>query len=190
MSDNFYTADTHFNHDFVAGTRGFKDAEAHDEEIIEALNSRLTKRDTLWILGDLGMGSLTAILEKVKRIKGTKRLVLGNHDTGHPMHARSHSQQRRYLEVFESVSLHEQVKIDGQKVLLSHFSYRGDHYNKERYPQWRMKDRGMPLLHGHIHHARMFDGRQFNVGVDFGFEPITTTQVTQWLQDIKNGVMV
>lgn len=172
MSNVFYTADTHFNHPFVAGTRGYTTAEEHDEALIENFNSNVHKKDHLWILGDLNHSSLTAGLAQAARLNGVKHLVLGNHDTGHPMHKRSHSSMRRYMEVFESVHLHEQHIIGGKYVNLSHFPYRGDHKPEDRHTQWRLRDEGLPLLHGHVHAGFLMSHNQLNVGVDFGNSPV------------------
>lgn len=182
MSNVFYAADTHFNHAFVAGTRNFESAEAHDEALIERFNSEVRKRDHLWILGDLCMGSLTEGLKQASRLNGIKHLVLGNHDAGHPMHKKSHNYQRRYLEVFESVSLHEQHIVDGHKVNLSHFPYRGDHKPDDRHTQWRLRDEGLPLIHGHVHGEWLVSGHQFNVGVDHDMEPVHRDIVADWLK--------
>lgn len=172
MSDIFYTSDTHFNHDFVARDRNKSNAEEHDELLIEKFNSVLHKRDQLWILGDLFMGSITAGLPQVARLKGVKHLVLGNHDAAHPAHKKSHSQLRRFLEVFDTVSLHEQHRIEGHDVLLSHFPYTGDHKDVDRHTQWRLRDEGKWLLHGHVHKAWGIKGRQINVGVDVNDGPV------------------
>lgn len=185
MSVNYYTADLHFNHAFVAGTRNYVSAEAHDEDLIERFNREITKRDHLWILGDLCMGSLTEGLKQASRLNGVKHLVLGNHDAGHPMHKKSHSSMRRYLEVFESVHLHEQHTIEGRRVNLSHFPYRGDHKPDDRHTQWRLRDEGGPLIHGHVHGEWMVDGRQLNVGVDHGAAPFHRDVVSAWLKGLS-----
>lgn len=166
MGTIFYTADTHFEHAFVAGTRGFDTAEEHDEALITRINERTTKRDQLWILGDLGMGSLTKVLAHASKLHAELHLVLGNHDPGHPLHKGSHTKLKRYYEVFESVSLHEQHKVGGRDVLLSHFPFHGDHFPNDRHEAWRLRDTGLPLLHGHVHAEFVINGNQINVGVD------------------------
>lgn len=168
----FYTSDLHFNHEFVARDRMYQTAEEHDEELIHRFNKVLGKRDQLWILGDVFMGSITKGLPQVDRLNGTKHLVLGNHDAAHPMHRRSHSQLRRFYDSFESVSLHEQHRIAGHEVLLSHFPYEGDHHGTDRGLQWRLRDEGNWLLHGHVHKAWGIKGRQLNVGVDPNSRPV------------------
>lgn len=184
MSNVFYTADLHFNHPFVAGTRGYTTAEEHDEALIENFNKVVHKKDHLWILGDLNHGSLTAGLAQAARLNGVKHLVLGNHDPGHPMFKGSHTKMKRYLEVFESVSLHEQHVIAGKQVNLSHFPYRGDHKPEDRHTQWRLRDYGVPLLHGHVHAASFIVDNQLNVGVDWGTAPVSRELVESFVNSL------
>ncbi|UDL14641.1 metallophosphoesterase [Arthrobacter phage KeAlii] len=168
MSRVFFHSDWHFNHDFVARTRGYESAREHDEALIEAINAVVTKRDHIYVLGDVFMGSVRAGLAQIQRVNGIKHLVLGNHDPGHPTHRKSIPHTRRFLDVFDSVSLHEQVRLPGGRdVLLSHFPYEGDHDDRpDRYKQWRLRDEGAWLIHGHVHDTWTLRGRQINVGVD------------------------
>lgn len=174
MSKVYFHSDWHFNHEFVAETRGFSSAAEHDETLIDAINSTVTKRDTIWVLGDVFMGSVSTALDKIRRVNGIKRLVLGNHDPAHPIHRKSLPHTRRFLDVFDSVSLHEQTTLPGgRKVLLSHFPYEGDHHDRgDRYKQWRLPDQGEWLIHGHVHDTWTLRGRQFNVGVDKWPSPV------------------
>ena len=181
MSNIYYHSDWHLNHGYVAETRGFKTSAEHDEWLIDNINSVVRKRDHIWMLGDLHMGHLGAALESVKKINGVKHLVLGNHDSGHPMHARSHSTQKRYLEAFDSVTLHEQHQFAGFKVMLSHFPYSGDHKDIDRYTEWRLRDRGAYLLHGHVHKEWDTQGRQFNMGVDIHHKPVSRIEIAEMI---------
>lgn len=183
MSNIFYHSDWHFNHEYVAKTRGFDTAEAHNEWLIANVNETITKRDHLWVMGDVFMGSVTEGLKQIAKLNGIKHLVLGNHDAAHPMHKGSHSKHRRFLEVFESVHLHEQHTIAGNKVNLSHFPYTGDHYEKDRYEQWRLRDEGLWLINGHVHHAWGVQGRQINVGVDYHFTPVPLKSIADWISE-------
>jgi calcineurin-like phosphoesterase family protein len=112
-------------------------------------------------------------------VNGTKHLVLGNHDAAHPMHKRSHTQQRRFLEVFASVSLHEQHNLGGQIVNLSHLPYTGDHFPGDRFEQWRLRDEGRWLVCGHVHREWYQSGRQINVGVDWHPCPVPVGEIMQ-----------
>lgn len=184
MSNVYFTADLHLNHDFVARTRSYADADDHDNDLVARWNQRVTKRDQVWILGDLGMGSLTEVLSRAAALNGIKHLVFGNHDPGHPMHRGAHNKQRRYLDVFESAQMAGQLRIDKRKVNMSHFPYVGDHQEEDRHDEWRLRRSGMPLLCGHVHHEWETRGPQFNVGLDHNPNLVSHEQVRQWLATI------
>tara|TARA_R110000737_G_scaffold346575_1_gene376534 strand:- start:88 stop:603 length:516 start_codon:yes stop_codon:yes gene_type:complete len=78
MGKIFIISDLHFGHTNMALKRGFVSAEEHDNYIIEKWNAVVTKKDTVWILGDITMEK--AKYEILDRLKGLKNVVLGNHD--------------------------------------------------------------------------------------------------------------
>ena len=77
----YFTADTHFGHYNVIRfcDRPFASAEEMDEAMIQNWNDRVTGNDTVYILGDMFFRSTNAE-EILKRLKGKKRLIVGNHD--------------------------------------------------------------------------------------------------------------
>ena len=40
-------------------------------------------------------------------------------------------------------------------MLLSHFPYDGDHTTTDREQQYRLRDLGLPIVHGHTHAAKI-----------------------------------
>lgn len=77
----FFTADTHFGHNNVIRfcDRPFSSAAEMDEVMIRNWNARVTGGDTVYILGDMFFRSTNAE-EILQRLKGKKRLIVGNHD--------------------------------------------------------------------------------------------------------------
>jgi|SRR5690625_103834 len=151
----YFTADLHLGHQRVAELRGFTTGREHDDYLIEQLNA-LPQRSTLWLLGDLERGSNRAYtLERLQQVKQhrelTMHLIAGNHDACHPMHRRSATRQREYFDVFESVQAFGTIRHNRRDILLSHFPYTGDHTDDDRFTQWRLRDYGAPLIHGHTH---------------------------------------
>ena len=79
---NFYIGDPHLGHEAIIRLRNrpFADVDEMDEEIISNWNSRVTNGDTVFILGDMMFRNKREPSEYLKRLKGHKILVLGNHD--------------------------------------------------------------------------------------------------------------
>lgn len=185
MSTVHYWADLHLGHEYVAKLRGYENAEAHDQAIIEAWTEAVSPRDTIWILGDLAASSPARALSIIRQLPGTKHLIAGNHDRCHPMHRDAHRQQHKYLEVFASVQPFARQRINGTEYMLSHFPYEGDHADRtDRYQQYRLRDMGTPLIHGHVHDewriSRTEDyTRQINVGYDHWPKPATQAEIEE-----------
>lgn len=170
----WFMSDPHFGHKLVAQTRGFSEAFDHDLAIYRNLLERLDKHDQLWILGDLCVSNPQAALDTLADLPGSKHLISGNHDRCHPMHRDAHNWQARYLKVFDSVQPFARRRIGGRNVLLSHFPYMADR-GEPRYVQWRLRDQGEFLLHGHTHSPMQWTSlREIHVGVDaWGLAPVS-----------------
>ncbi len=69
----------HLGHNNMAIHRGFKDSMEHDYYLIEQWNSIISKRDKVFILGDVTMEKST-YYHLLKNLEGIKHIVLGNHD--------------------------------------------------------------------------------------------------------------
>lgn len=162
----FYWSDLHLGQPDVAAERGFTTPDEHDDHLISAWSATVTDKDTIWILGDLALSSPSRALEIIRYLPGTKHLILGNHDRAHPMHRDAHGHQSRYRDVFESVATMATHRIGDQEVMLSHFPYRDDSRTQDRYRQYRLRDEGRWLIHGHVHDEFTVENRQINVGVD------------------------
>ena len=77
-------SDPHFgDKELAAGVKGRPTA----EEQVKMINSKVGRKDTLIILGDIGD------IEYAKKLRGYKVLICGNHDVGHT----------KYAEVFDEI---------------------------------------------------------------------------------------
>ena len=186
MSGIWFTADLHLGHELVAGLRGFgDDTEAHDAELARRWDALVRPQDQVKVLGDLCIGrgrSQSSALEWIAARPGIKDLIFGNHDSGHPMHSESHKAQADYLRVFRSAQAAGVIKIGGHRVMLSHFPFAADHTEVARYPEWRPRDAGQWLIHGHTHSTEPGPvGRQIHVGLDaHGLRPVPL----KWISEI------
>lgn len=79
----FMIADTHFfDMDIVRfENRPFNNKEELNNYIIGKWNSVVKDEDEVFLLGDFSAGTKEEDIELMKTLKGTKYLVLGNHDT-------------------------------------------------------------------------------------------------------------
>lgn len=75
----FFISDLHLGHKNMAIRRGFTDEEQMNNHIIKCWNSVVGKRDHVFILGDITMEK-TLYYPLLHSLKGTKTVVLGNHD--------------------------------------------------------------------------------------------------------------
>ena len=134
-------SDTHFNdNELYIGTQKVERANADD--YVNLINSKVGKKDTLIHLGDVGD------LEAMRKVRGYKILIMGNHDTG----------ATKYKEVFDEVYAGP-LQI-GEKLILSHEPVECN---------WAFN------IHGHIHaHNYKDDARHMCICPDVTgiFEPI------------------
>jgi calcineurin-like phosphoesterase family protein len=162
----YFSSDLHIRHKLVAKLRAdmvgvafASDDETvawHDHYLATRWDALVKSDDQVWVLGDIsggGKGSQLNALEWIARRPGEKHLVPGNHDGIHPSSRDSHKWFPEYLQVFSSVQPFARRKIAGRSVLLSHFPYEGEgeRGGGDRFTQYRLRDEGLPVLHGHIH---------------------------------------
>ncbi len=159
MTD-WFTADLHFGHLTPARPRGFDDVTAHDAVLAGNLREALLPGDRLFVLGDISSGipdqedRALELLAGIRDATGARlHLVAGNHDAVHPMHARALTGHTRFLRTFDTVSSAMTLKLEGRRAVVSHFPYDGDHTSPDRHVQWRPRDCGEPVIHGHTHSA-------------------------------------
>lgn len=188
----WFTSDLHIEHRLVSGIRGFwkqediltvPDVRAHNDALIESW-SVVKEGDVVWVLGDIctTQRSWSPALHMIKNhMKGHKRLICGNHDPVSSIYRDSWKHHSSAYEVFESVQDFARIKVNGEKVLLSHYPYSGTgsegprgpegQPKTERYTEFRLPDCGFPLIHGHTHgteklHYSDSGTPQIHVGLD------------------------
>ena len=88
MTRIFIISDTHFGHDNILRfrdsatnelIRNFSDVHDMNEHIVDRWNKTVNDDDIVYHLGDVYFGKGHEVLP---RLKGRKRLILGNHDNG------------------------------------------------------------------------------------------------------------
>lgn len=135
----FVISDLHFGHKNVAIFRGFKDDEEQDELIILRWNEVVTKKDTVWILGDITM-ERTSHYYLLDRLNGIKNVVLGNHDK--PQHIPE--LLKHVNKVCGCFSYHD--------FIFTHIPIHESELSRFR-----------KNIHGHVHKSTLSDSRYVNV---------------------------
>jgi calcineurin-like phosphoesterase family protein len=191
VSDDLWlTSDLHFGHvNIIRYThRPYPSVEAMNEGMIRAWNDVVRPSDTVWVLGDVCMGTLAETLPLVGRLHGTLHLLCGNHDR--PFHGHSGSRQeweRRYRDVGFASIHHGVIELDigmAAPVRACHFPYYGDSHDDDRFPDQRPIDDGRPLVHGHTHGAWRQHDLMVDVGVDaWGGVPVAASVVAELLTE-------
>lgn len=148
----YFYGDTHFDDKEMIFLR----EGVSNEFQIKSINSKVSKNDTIVFLGDIGNP------EHIKKIRGYKVLVLGNHDKG----------ATNYKEYFDEI--YEGALMISDKIILSHepldFKYALN-------------------IHGHDH-SNWFKGKQhLNVCAELiNYVPVSLKQVVEsgMLKEIPN----
>lgn len=207
MSEVFFTSDLHIGHKKVAGIRWAQRfpiltatypippnvVEWHDLALAKEWDATVGEDDVVWVLGDISSGTKQAQLDALwwlRKRPGTKHLIAGNHDGVHPLHRDSHKWLPIYLDhivgAFASVQMAAKRRIplpEGHvSALLSHFPYEADRGDVTRYPEWRLRDRGYYLMHGHTHSQERCCGKEIHVGVDaWDFRPVSLGEIASYV---------
>ena len=152
MSDIWLVSDTHWGHEnvlkftdrdgkLIRGSK-FASVEEMDEHMVERWNSVVKDGDKVYHLGDVYFAQGHRILT---RLKGQKRLILGNHDNGKDQNLVRHFGKvvvwRMFTE-FDMLLTH--VPVHPQSLQY------GVKYN----------------IHGHLHQNSVNDDRYYNVSVE------------------------
>lgn len=144
MSIVRFIGDLHLGHKNIANFSGperggITTVDEHDAWIVERWNSVCSKNDLVWVLGDVCMDKTK--LPLLKKMKGNKHLILGNHD-------------EFALAVYEPYfnKIHGFVRYKG--MWLSHA------------PVHEQELRGKINIHGHCHNKIIEDRRYMCVSVE------------------------
>lgn len=137
---NFYIADTHFFHQNVISfdNRPFKTLKEMHEALIANWNLVVTERDTVYVLGDFLWKGGKESASIIQKLKGSKRLLIGNHDK---RWIKDGGCSRLFDEICDYKEIVEEIDNVKTKIVLSHFFM--PHYNGHYH--------GAIHLHGHSH---------------------------------------
>ena len=142
MARVFFISDLHFGHKHIlkfSPSRGGASVEEHDEILVQKWNSVVTKRDLVYVLGDVCFSMERMPL--LDQMNGMKKLVRGNHDRFN---------SGVYLKYFQEI--YGFLRYKG--FWISHAPIHPDEL------------RGKGNIHGHVHSAVIPDPRYVSVCVE------------------------
>lgn len=147
----FVVSDTHFNHANIlkfldkdgAIFRPFPSAEEMNETMVDRWNAVVRDQDIIWHLGDVYFRDGATASTILRRLRGRKRLILGNHDNG---------KDQILLNNFQKIAMWRCWPDFG--IVMSHV------------PMHESNLRGLKNVHGHIHQNDSPPGPYQNVCVE------------------------
>lgn len=179
----YFTSDFHIKHSNIIKycERPFINTEEMAREIIARHNSVVNVDDIVYNLGDFSLDE-KYVQPVLSQLHGTQYLIAGNHDTCHARKRKHERAIERYLS-YGFKAVYQEYHLNDQ-ILLHHLPYEGDSKNEARYLEYRPKNEGKWLLHGHTHSKNIIFGKQIHVGVDaHNFTPISFNYVMQLINE-------
>lgn len=135
-SQNFYIADTHFDHNNIIkfDNRPFFNQEDMNSTLIKNWNKVVHKNDNVFVLGDFCWSKEERWIELLSELKGVKYLIKGNHDLK--------QMSTKLKNLWADIKDYKEITDKNRKVILCHYPilcYKNS-YKKDTY-----------MLFGHVH---------------------------------------
>ena len=178
----WFTSDLHFNHSNIiqytnrpwVDRVGNPDVEAMNEGLIYNWNSVVKSDDKVFIIGDLAMGGRShadRVAGFLRRMKGEKYLIPGNHDT-YVLRPPVSDQLHILPPLFEIRVKDDEAPRGRQYITMCHYAMKV--WNKSHHGAWN--------LYGHSHHTMPpdYNIKAIDVGIDgpgYDYRPISYEQV-------------
>lgn len=171
----YFTVDLHFYHDHIIrlANRPYHDIREMDQALVENWNRRIRGDDEVYILGDVTMKNHVYAQEMLKKLKGRKYLIEGNHDRF--VHQTGFDQA-----LFTWVKQLYELKYEGHSFILCHYPI----------AEWNGFYHGSIHLHGHQHNHADVNYRnrdngllRYDVGVDANaMTPISIQEIIAFFE--------
>lgn len=166
----YFTADTHFGHEAIIKMcqRPFDNAEDMNEALIQKWNEKVNGNDTVYIVGDM-FYRCTDAEAVLARLKGKKKLIIGNHDGSW-----LNENTEKY---FQGIDKFLEFSDGFRSITLCHYPLM----------TWKHKEKTY-MIHGHIHNDTSSDYWQIiksnqnllNAGADINFfAPVTFDELLE-----------
>lgn len=173
----YFTSDLHLNHKSCISMceRPFDNIEEMNKVLIDNINERVHKNDTLYILGDVtNKGTVASANELISQIR-CKNLYLieGNHDKKYD--------ETLFKEIHKLSEIHVGAGGKNYSITLCHFPMMS----------WYKSRHGSIHLHGHIHsrgneyNLQMKEEgiRRYDVGIDANnYKPVSLEEILAFIE--------
>ena len=135
----------------VSRAFGKDDVVRMDEEIISRWNSTVRPQDHTYILGDFAFCNPEKAISHLRRLNGTKTLIVGNHDA---KLVKNQDFRNQFVTLYDYHTIH----INETRVIMFHYPI----------AEWDQMHRGAVHFHGHLHGgvSGMEAYRCLDVGMD------------------------
>lgn len=172
----YFTSDFHFDHANVIKycNRPFVDVDEMNRVMLNAWNSVVTDADEVYFLGDFCFNGNKA-LWWLSQLKGKIIFISGNHDQTFAKDGKT--KHIKWIESYKTAGVaevHQKLTLklkNNVEVLLCHFPYLDNNASGDiRYLEYRPKNQGQWLLHGHSHCHYVKHHKMIDVGIDHNFK--------------------
>jgi len=168
-----FSADLHFLHPKIVNMCNRPiTIEEHDDWLIDRINSKVGKKDTFYILGDVSMANKEKTEKLLGRVNGNKILIIGNHDNN--ILTSTRFSEIKLIKDFNFNSL----LYPNIHIVLCHYPF----------ASWNRKTNGAMHLHGHCHGRldNSINGLSFDIGVDANnYYPLNLEEVLDKMTEIS-----
>lgn len=165
----YFTSDLHLGHSGIIRMqeRPFASVEEMNRILLQNYNARVSKSDTVYILGDICHKMQVEEADKlIARMNGKKILLRGNHDKEYD------------LALFSEICDFKTASLNGHYFALMHYPMLS----------WPKKNSGGIQLHGHIHARMEYNEKnredgilRYDVGVDAnGYFPVSVKEILEF----------
>lgn len=174
----YISSDLHFSHKnilkYCPDSRPFSSVEEMNEAIIENWNKKVSKNDSVYILGDISFGKPKETVHYLNRLNGRLFLIAGNHDSD------KYLSEPSFIDRFSWVKLYNDEKLFGKHIVMFHFPIEF----------WNRKHYNSVHLCGHLHskNPEQLKHRRWDCGLD-GSPNFSPYNLEELLIDIENRLI-
>ena len=159
---NYYISDLHLFQEkhLVRNSRPFHDTEEMWYAIKKNWEEKVTRHDTVYIVGDVcDLAHADIVGRMIRKLPGEKILIHGNHDM-------KNIKDRNFMLPYKKHSSYMEIVDNGRNVVLCHYPIE----------EWDGYWRGYYHIHGHVHGREDIQKipRRYNASVDVTeYGPVT-----------------